>query len=198
MPGGITGVISGKNPEIIPMRILKEDCTGLVIDLQERLFPHMHQYQSLLQRTRVLIEGLKLLQVQIMVTEQYPKGLGPTLEPVRLALNEIPAIQKTAFSCCDEPSFSGEAGKLSRRTWIICGIETHVCVLQTVTDLISMNHVPVVVADATSSRNPLDKQVALERMRQEGAIVTTTESILFELARVSGTALFKSISNLVK
>ena len=187
-----------KNQEIIRMRILKEDCTGLVIDMQERLFPHMHQHQYLLQRCLTLIEGMKVLKVPLMVTEQYPKGLGPTVEPISFTLKEISVIQKSAFSCCDEPLFSSELAKRNRKTWIICGIEAHVCVLQTVTDLISLNHLPVIVADATSSRNPVDKQIALERMKQEGAIVTTTESILFELARISGTEAFKSISKLVK
>jgi nicotinamidase-related amidase len=187
-----------KNQEIIGMRILKEDCTGLVIDVQERLFPHMYRHQFLLQRCLTLIEGMKFLKVPLMITEQYPKGLGPTMEPVRLALNGISVIEKSAFSCCDEPAFSYEVAMNTRKTWIICGIEAHVCVLQTVMDLVSLDHVPVVVADATSSRNPVDKQIALERMKQEGALVTTTESILFELARISGTEAFKSISNLVK
>lgn len=187
-----------KNPEIIPVRILREACSGLIIDVQERLYPHMFQHHLLLQRLQILIEGLHILDVPLLVTEQYPKGLGPTLEPVKMALQGIPVIEKSSFSCCDEPAFSSQAEKMNRNTWIICGIEAHVCVLQTVMDLVSLNHVPVVVADATSSRNPYDKRVALERMRQEGAIVTTTESILFELARVSRTAAFKSISKLVK
>jgi len=166
--------------------------------VQERLFPHMHRHQTLLERCLTLIKGMKTLEVPLMITEQYPRGLGPTLEPLKQELIGIAAIQKSAFSCCDEPQFSSEIAKTTRRTWIICGIESHVCVLQTVMDLVSLNHLPVVVADATSSRNPFDKQVALERMRQEGAIITTTESILFELARISGTAAFKTISNLVK
>jgi len=187
-----------RNPEIIPVRIHREDCSGLIIDVQERLVPHMFRHHHLLHYIRILIEGLQILEVPMLITEQYPKGLGPTLEPVKQALKEIPVIEKSAFSCCDEPAFSREAEKLNRKTWIIAGIEAHVCVLQTVMDLISLNHIPIVVADATSSRNPVDKEVAMNRMRQEGAIVTTTESILFELARISGTAAFKSISKLVK
>ena len=180
------------------MRIDRNDCTGLVIDMQEKLFPHMFRYELLLHKSRMLIEGLKILEIPLMVTEQYPKGLGPNVEPVKLALKEIPVIQKAAFSCCDEPLFSQEVLKLNRKTWIICGIEAHVCVLQTVMDLVSLGRLPVVVSDATSSRDPEDKRVALERMKQEGAIITTCESILFELVRISGTAEFKSISKLVK
>jgi nicotinamidase-related amidase len=187
-----------KNQGTAQMRIDRNDCTGLVIDMQEKLFPHMFRHQLLLQKSFTLIEGLKILGIPLTVTEQYSKGLGPTLEPVKMALTEIPVIQKTAFSCCDEPLFTQEVLKLNRKTWIICGIEAHVCVLQTVMGLVSMGRLPVVVSDATSSRDPEDKRAALERMKQEGAIITTCESILFELARISGTTEFKSISKLVK
>ncbi len=190
--------ISVRNPEITPMRILKEKCAGLIIDVQERLYPHMYQHHLLMRKIGILIEGLRILEVPLLYTEQYPKGLGPTLEQVKEALHGIPAIEKSAFSCCDEPAFSREVNRLNRNTWIIAGIEAHVCVLQTVVDLVSMNHTAVVVTDATSSRNPEDKRIAMERMRQEGAIIATCESVLFELARVSGTATFKSISRLVK
>ncbi len=180
------------------MRIQRTACTGLIIDMQERLFPHMDQGDVLLRKCIMLIEGLKILEVPVLFTEQYPKGLGPTLDPVLRALTPAVAVQKTAFSCCDEPAFQQAMGETERKTWIIAGIEAHVCVLQTVIDLAEKGHLPVVVADATSSRNGEDRRVALERMRQEGAVVTTCESVLFELARVSGTQEFKSISKLVK
>jgi isochorismate hydrolase len=180
------------------MRIQREQCNGLIIDMQERLFPHMDHHELLLRNCLMLLEGLKIMGVPLMVTEQYPKGLGPTLGPVKKMVEELPVFEKSAFSCCDEPSFRHAAEKLNRTIWIICGIEAHVCVLQTVIDLLEMNHLPVVVSDATSSRNPDDKRVAIERMRQAGAVITTCESVLFELARISGTAEFKSISKLVK
>ena len=180
------------------MRIRRTDCTGLVIDMQERLFPHMEQGDALLKKCIMLIEGLKILEVPVRFTEQYPRGLGRTLEPVLSALSPAIAMEKTAFSCCDEPSFQQALQESERNTWIIAGIEAHVCVLQTVIDLIEMGHHPVVVADATSSRNGEDRCVAFDRMRQEGATITTCESILFELTGVSGTVEFKSISKLVK
>jgi nicotinamidase-related amidase len=180
------------------MRISKEECTGLIVDMQERLFPHMEGKDELLEKCLTLIEGLKILGVPLTYTEQYPKGLGPTLEPVREALSPLNGIEKAAFSCCDEPSFRQVMETSERKIWIIAGIEAHVCILQTVIDLLDNGHLPVVVADATSSRNRADQRVALERFRQEGARVTTCESILFELARVSGTPEFKLISKLVK
>ena len=180
------------------MRINRADCTGLIIDIQERLFPHMHGQDTFLSKCLMLIEGLKILKVPLTFTEQYPKGLGPTLKPLRDALLPSSEIVKSSFSCCDEPAFRQVVEKSPRRTWIIAGIEAHVCVLQTVVDLLGMGHLPVVVADATSSRHAEDQRVALDRFRQEGAVVTTCESILFELARVSGTDEFKLISKLVK
>ncbi len=180
------------------MRIRREDCTGVVVDIQERLFPVMEGKEEVLRRCRMLLEGLKVLDLPILHTEQYPKGLGPTIEPIRQLLEADQPIEKIAFSCCDEPDFLVSLGKTGRKTVIICGIETHVCVLQTVVDLVERGYKPVVVADCVASRNPGDKSVAIERMRMEGAVVTTCESILFELARVAGTDQFKAISRLVK
>ncbi|MCK4747685.1 MAG: hydrolase [Bacteroidales bacterium] len=180
------------------MRINRNDCSGLVIDIQERLFPHMDQKDELLQRCTVLIRGLQVLDVPVMITEQYPKGLGPTLSSVKEVLESFSPIEKIAFSCCDEPLYGKALDESKRRKVIICGIEAHVCVQQTVIDLIGTGHLPVVVADCISSRNPVDKKVALDRMAAEGAIITTCESILFELARVAGSEEFKAISQLVK
>jgi nicotinamidase-related amidase len=180
------------------MRIRREDSAGLVIDIQERLFPVMHGGEAMLERTRILLEGLKTLELPMLVTEQYPRGLGPTLQPVKEFLDPAGPIEKSAFSCCGEPAFLEGLDALKKRFVIICGIEAHVCVLQTVTDLIERGFLPVVVADCTTSRRIYDKDIALERMRQEGARITTSESILFELARVSGNELFRAISKLVK
>jgi nicotinamidase-related amidase len=180
------------------MRITKEDCTGLVIDIQERLHPHMDQAEELLRRTGILLQGLRILGVPVMLTEQYPEGLGGTVKEIKQVLSEFHPIRKLAFSCCDEPAYMMALEQTSRWKVIICGIETHVCVLQTVIDLTANGFTPVVVTDCTSSRKPGDKTVGLERMRQEGAVLTTLESILFELARVSGTDEFRAISRLVK
>ena len=180
------------------MRINKELSAGLVIDIQEKLFPHMDQKEELLRRTTILLEGFKVLQIPMVITEQYPKGLGPTLEPLSKLLDKEPVLEKISFSCCGEPSFPDKLKSLGRPAIIICGIEAHVCVLQTVVDLLEEGYTVVVVEDCISSRNPADKRVAVERMRSEGAIITSCESVLFELARVAGTDEFKAISRLVK
>ncbi len=191
-------VTLGKNRGRWGMRIEKKQSAGLVIDIQEKLYPHMDQKEELLRKTSTLLEGFRVLQIPLLITEQYPKGLGPTLEPVSLILEREQVIEKISFSCCDEPVVSDKLKSLDRNTIIICGIEAHVCVLQTVVDLVEQGYRAVVVEDCISSRNPVDRRVAVERMRSEGAIITTCESVLFELARVAGTDEFKAISRLVK
>jgi len=180
------------------MRIERNLSAGLVIDIQEKLYPHMDQKEELLRRTSILLEGLSVLQIPLVITEQYPKGLGPTLEPISLLLHEEPVLEKIAFSCCGDAALADKLKSLERLTIIICGIEAHVCVLQTVVDLVEQGYRAVVVEDCISSRNPADLRVAVERMRSEGAVITTCESVLFELARVAGTDEFKAISRLVK
>ena len=180
------------------MRIDRPLAAGLVIDVQEKLFPHMDGSGELLRRTQILLEGLKVLQVPLLMTEQYPKGLGPSLEPISGLLEKEAAIEKISFSCCGEPDFTDKLKSLERSTIILCGIEAHVCVLQTALDLLEEGYAVVVVEDCISSRNPEDKRVAVERMLSEGAVISTCESVLFELTKVAGTDEFKAISRLVK
>ena len=183
---------------MVIMRILKENTLGLVIDYQERLLPHINESQQLLTNTLVLIEGLKALEIPLVVTEQYRKGLGITVPEVRNVISPFNPMEKVSFSCCDDPGIRKALAETGQRFVVICGIEAHVCVLQTAADLIKNNYVPVVVADCISSRKRDDKQTAIRRMRQEGVIITSYESILFELCRFAGTEQFKAISRLVK
>jgi len=180
------------------MRITTEKSVGLVIDIQERLFPHIAGNEELLERTRILLSGLNLLGIPLLATEQYRKGLGETLPVIKEYIPADTAVEKMAFSCCDEPMFMKLLEQAGVKNIIICGIETHVCVLQTTVDLLEKGFQPVIVEDCVSSRKLNDKHVAIERMRAEGALISTSESILFELARVSGTDTFKAISKLVK
>lgn len=180
------------------MRIPKDKAALLVIDIQERLFPFISENEKLAKNVPILIEGIKVLDIPVIVTEQYVKGLGTTVPSVVASLGDLPRTEKMAFSCCDEPRFM-EALALSGKEYvIIAGIESHVCVLQTVIDLIHNGYHPVVVEDCTSSRKLNDKNIAIERMRREGAVITTYESLLFELLRYSGTDPFRAISKLVK
>jgi hypothetical protein len=180
------------------MRILKEHSSALIIDIQERLFPFIFENEKLVKNTVILIEGLKALSISILVTEQYVKGLGPTVAPIAAHIEGIKRTEKMCFSCCDEPKIAEAIALAGKENIIIAGIESHVCVLQTVIDLRHNGYQPVVVEDCISSRHESDKRTALDRMRKEGAIFTSYESILFELLRYSGTDSFKSISKLVK
>ena len=180
------------------MRILKERCAAIVIDAQERLFPFISENEKLTKNLTILIQGLKVLNIPIFVTEQYVKGLGPTIEPVASLLSTHPRIEKMSFSCCDEPRILEGIAISGKENIIVAGIESHVCVLQTVLDLKRNGYQPVVVEDCVSSRNLNDKKIAIERMRQVGAIITTYESLLFELLRYSGSEQFRAISKLVK
>jgi nicotinamidase-related amidase len=180
------------------MRIETNDTIGLVIDMQERLYPHIHGHEQLTKNTEILIEGLKALGIKIIGTEQYTKGLGFTIAPLKSLLTDITFIEKQAFSCCDEPRFFESLNLTGARNVVIAGIEAHVCVMQTAIDLIANGYVPIIVEDCISSRRPNDKQIALERMHSEGAVITTVESILFELLRYSGTETFKKIAKLIK
>ena len=180
------------------MRIKKDNTIGVVIDIQSRLYPFIHDYETITNNNRILIQGLKVMNIPLVVTQQYTKGLGETIPEVAEVLGDFKHIEKTAFSCCDEPRFNEDLALASKMYVIISGIEAHVCVMQTVVDLIGQGYIPVVVEDCIGSRKPSDKITAVNRMRKEGALITSYESILFELLRYSGTDEFRQISGLVK
>ena len=180
------------------MRISRDQTTAVIIDIQERLYPHIHKHVELERNTGILIRGLQILQIPILVTEQYRKGLGPTIPSIMETFENFEALEKISFSCCDESRFLRALNLQNKKYVIIAGIESHVCVLQTVMDLIDNGYYPVLVEDCVSSRKENDKAIAVQRMRQEGAIITTYESLLLELCRVAGNETFKKISGLIK
>lgn len=180
------------------MRIIQNETVAVVIDIQERLLPHMYNNQIILQNTLKLIEGLQILNVPMIITQQYTRGLGNTVPPIAEKFSGFSYVEKISFSCYDEPSFRDQLSSSGKKTVILCGIESHVCVLQTCIDLIASGFFPVVVEDCVSSRKSEDKTISIQRMRQEGARITTLESLLFELTRAAGSEAFKNISKLVK
>jgi nicotinamidase-related amidase len=180
------------------MRILKEESTAVIIDIQEKLLPYIHDGENILQNCFKLVEGLQILAIPIMITQQYTRGLGLTVPSLIQKFPEFSYIEKISFSCFEEPAFAEQVLRLAKPNIILCGIESHVCVLQTCIDLLDAGLRPVVVEDCVSSRKPNDKRFAIERMRQEGARITTMESLLFELTRCAGNESFKRISGIVK
>lgn len=176
------------------MRIIREEAVALVIDYQEKLIPVMKENELLIYHSQILLKGLQILDVPMIITQQYTKGLGTTVADITEAVGKQDFIEKISFSAYENVKDQIEGKKFV----IVCGVESHICVLQTVIDLAAAGYVPVIVEDCISSRKKHDKKIALERMSQEGSIVTTAESLLFELLKEAGTETSKMIQRLVK
>lgn len=174
--------------------------TLVVIDVQERLCAAMDQsvLAQLTKNTGILLESAAELGVPVIFTEQYVKGLGSTLNELRSRAPIAPAIEKMSFSCCGNEAFIKQLKESDRTQIIIAGMETHVCVLQTVIDLLAEGFDVHVVKDAVMSRSNDNRQTAMEAMTLAGAVPTSTESVVFQLLKVAGTDSFKKLSKLVK
>jgi len=182
-----------RSPELLS----REASRLLIIDVQEKLVPKIVNLDRMLANCRLLIQGAKILSIPVFATEQYPKGLGK-LVPELAELLEKPC-EKLRFSCAEVLDWGVAAQAADDRFQIVlAGMEAHVCVLQTVLDLLATGFQVFVAADAVSSRSELDWQIALERMSAGGATIVTTESVLFEWCEISGSPEFKQISQLIK
>lgn len=180
------------------MRITKENTTALFIDFQERLYPAMNEKETLLRNTKILVEGLKVLGVPMAFTQQYTKGLGETLEELKSLVADFSPIEKTDFSCLGAEEYTAFLQLHNSKTIILCGIEAHVCVMQTAVDLKEAGFNPIVITDCITSRSALSKENAIDRFRYENIMTATYESILFELTRSAKDEAFRAISKLVK
>ena len=181
-------------------RIQRENCQAMIIDVQENLSPHIYRYNDILKKTLILIQGLQVLDIPILLNEQYPEGLGRTVPEIMAVLDATKSktIEKVTFSACDNDETWNYLAQQNRISVLVFGVEAHVCVMQTVLDLLDNGMQPVVIADAIGSRSAYDRRQAIRRMRRAGAVITTTEAILFELCRSSKDPVFKAISQLVK
>ena len=183
-----------RNPKILSA----ETTALLIIDIQEKILAVMQNPERVIENTIKLIKGFKVLRLPIFFTEQYPKGLGLTATQIAAELEGFNPIQKMSFSCFGADDLFKRLSDNNISQVVIAGIESHVCVQQTVLDLLTNNIQINLAADAVSSRKEIDYKIALERMRNNGAEITTAESVLFELLNVCGTEEFKSISKIVK
>jgi len=167
----------------------------VVIDIQERLAKAMPDkpLQHLVERTGLLLQAARLLDIPVLRTEHYPKGLGPTLPDIEQQLHKDHKIEKTCFSCCDASGFEQTLQKTARRQVVLTGTESHVCVLQTALGLQASGHQAFVVSDAVYSRHKANHKNALRRMAQSGVVITNSESVLFEWLRDSQHEQFKTI-----
>jgi nicotinamidase-related amidase len=219
------------------LRITREQTCALLVDVQERLFPHMFERGDLERNLQILLRGLEILDIPLLVTQQYTKGLGLTIPLLQDTLGwkngedragdsssradeaaapapyvgkpyvgkpyvgkpyvGKPYIEKIAFSCWGEPEFRKALKALGRKRVLLAGIETHICVLQTAIDLKQAGYTPVVIEDCTASRRENDRRTALKRLHAEGILISSYESILFELMQEAGTETFRAISRLV-
>lgn len=170
----------------------------VLVDIQERLAAAMDQREKVLANCLHLISAASLLGLPVIVTEQYPKGLGPTLEEIRRALPAFRSIEKTAFDCCVEAAFLEAVGRTGRRKVILAGMETHICVLQTCLGLMQAGFVVHLVRDAACSRTGENHLAGVEMARQAGAVATSTEIVLFQLLERAGTEEFRTISRRIK
>jgi nicotinamidase-related amidase len=175
-----------------------DDTVLVVIDVQGRLAQLMHNKDELFKNQRLMIQGAQLLGLPIILTEQYPQGMGSTIPELKELLPEVEPIAKTAFSCCGESKFVAALEECGRHETLLIGIEAHVCVWQTTSDLLDTGYEVHVAADAVSSRNADNKQVGLQKMRAAGADITCVETALFEMMRVAEGPQFKEILKLVK
>lgn len=178
--------------------ILKKKKTAfMVIDIQERLMPVIYERDRVFANVNRLIKGANILKIPCLVTEQYPKGLGNTCKEIELPADQH-IIEKISFSCLLSDTVNDQLQQLHIRSLVLCGVEAHICVLKTALDALKEGYEVHVVADAVSSRTVENYQLALERMRQSGVYIASTEMILFQLLDEAGTDEFKAISQLVK
>ncbi|MFQ5490167.1 MAG: hydrolase [Phycisphaerae bacterium] len=172
----------------------------LVIDVQEKLVPLIDAHDEVVASIGQLLRGVRVFELPVLATEQYPKGIGSTIEPVAKLLGEVGAavLSKATFSCCGDEPFREALRRMDRPEVILCGIEAHVCVQQTALDLLSMDYQVFVCADAVGSRRGLDLDLGLARVQQAGAAVTTVEAVLFELCERCDSPRFKQLLEIIK
>ena len=177
--------------------IKKEGTVFVLVNIQEKFVPVIDNIEKVILNVNILIEVSKILKIPLIVTEQYPKGLGKITDKIFLPEN-IKAIEKLNFSCFQSKDFVQKIKELNIKTIILFGVEAHVCILQTAIDAIKNGIEIHVVVDAISSRSFENKKIALERMKQSNVFLVSTEMIIFQLLEKAGTDEFKSISKLIR
>ena len=176
-----------------------ENSVIVLIDMQEKLVRAMNEPENTVKVCRMLMQGADALQCPVVVTEQYPKGLGNTVEDIASVLPAgTPVIEKTSFSCYGTEAFADTMAKMDRECVILCGVESHVCVLQTALDALALGKTVYLVTDGVSSRKIADRDTGLQYLRHNGVQELSAEALLFMMLRSSKHPAFKTISALVK
>ena len=182
-----------------PGRLKSDDTVLVVVDFQERMVPAMREGASAVAEGVKLIKGFEALGCPILITQQYTKGLGESVPEIREAFTSFSHIEKSTFSVMGDQGFVEALKDIGRKTVVLCGVEAHVCILQSALDLLEAGYGVFLATDAISSRKARDEEPAVKRMIQAGVVPTTAESVLFELLdNDSKSETFKAISRLVK
>ena len=177
-----------------------EQCALIVVDIQQKLLPPIFKKETLVKNSQLLVRLAKTLSIPIMMTTQYSKGLGATVPEVSSLLPDVAAIDKLEFGCFGSALFRGALKSLpgNRNTVLLCGMETHICVMQTALGALNDGYLVHVASDAVSSRSEWNWHIGLDRMRAAGAVISSTEMMMYELLRCSGTAQFKEMLSYLK
>lgn len=179
-------------------KLKREDCLLLAIDFQDRLIQGMYDAEDLIKQNQILLQGCGIYKVPVLFTTQYKKGLGDLSESLGQYAKDVKSIDKNGFSVWTQAEVQEELKRQGKKQIIVTGMESHICVLASVRDLIDAGYEVFLPRDCVSSRNPMRYTNGLDQMREYGAVISNTESILFEIARVSGTPEFKEMQKLIK
>lgn len=175
-----------------------ENSCLVVVDVQGKLAELMSEKDALYKNIQILIRAARILNIPILWCQQVPKALGPTIEEIAQLLEDTEPINKSSFSCCSDKQFINKLKQTNRKQVILCGIETHVCIYQTATDLKKAGFEVSVIADAVSSRTLENKKTALTKMQVLGIDISGTEMLLFELLKTAEHPNFRQIANLIR
>lgn len=196
MPASIVGSAFPVEEVSIARQPLHPDqCTLIVVDIQEKLLPPIFNKDELVKNTQLLVRLANILDLPTIVTTQYVRGLGPTVPEIASLLGHVQPIDKMQFGCfgCDEFRSALKSQPGNRNTLLVCGMEAHICVMQTVLGALNDGYLVHVATDAIGSRVRWNWDIGIDRMRAAGAVISTTEMMIYELLRASGTPQFKEM-----
>lgn len=187
--------VSTEYTEIARRPLESEQCALIVVDIQEKLLPPIFQKEQLVRNSQLLIRAASVLKIPAIVSTQYAKGLGATVPEIASLLPETEAIDKDRFSCFGSEAFCTLLKRLpgNRNTLLLCGMESHICVMQTALGALREGYLVHVASDAVSSRTEWNWKIGLERMRAAGAVISSTEMMIYELMRSSASPAFKEM-----
>ncbi|MEE9151122.1 MAG: hydrolase [Thermoplasmata archaeon] len=181
-----------------PAILNRDNAVLIVVDVQEKLLPYVADKEKVTENLRLLIRFADIMDIPIVLTEHYPKGLGVTVPKIKEVLKEYEPIEKVIFSCFGSEKFKSKLKELGVKRLMLSGIESHICIEQTSLDAVSQGYEVHVIADAISSRTPRNLEIGLEKMRQFGAVISSTEMAMYEIMERADTKEFKEVLKLVK